>query len=116
VASYIQANLDGELTIFALAELVQLSPRQFFRIFSNTFGTTPHRYIVNERVSRAKELIAKGWLLVDIAAMIGFASQSHFTGVFRKATGVCPGQFRQDVAFSKIPQSRWRSRRFPCRE
>ena len=40
---YIHANLDRELSLFDLAQLIQLGPRQFFRIFSNTFGTTPHR-------------------------------------------------------------------------
>ena len=44
VMDYIHANIDRELSIFDLAKLVQLSPRQFIRIFSNTFGTTPHRY------------------------------------------------------------------------
>ena len=97
VMDYIHANLDGALNIFELAELIQLSPRQFIRIFSNTFGTTPHRYIVNKRVALAKELIAKGRLLVEIAVKLGFASQSHFSGVFRKDTGMSPGQFRQDA-------------------
>jgi AraC family transcriptional regulator len=99
VMDYIHANLDGALNIFELAELIQLSPRQFIRIFSNTFGTTPHRYIINERVALAKELIAKGRLLVEIAVKLGFASQSHFSGVFRKVTGMSPGQFRQDARF-----------------
>jgi AraC family transcriptional regulator len=97
VMDYIHANLHGPLNIFELAELIQLSPRQFIRIFSNTFGTTPHRYIINKRVALAKELIAKGRLLVDIAGKLGFASQSHFSGVFRKVTGMSPGQFRQDA-------------------
>jgi AraC family transcriptional regulator len=97
VAEYIQANLDGELSLLDPAKLVQLSPRQFLRTFSNTFGMTPHRYIVNERVAQAKELIAKGRLLVDIAAKLGFANQSHFTGVFRKVTGMSPGRFRQET-------------------
>jgi AraC-like DNA-binding protein len=71
--------------------------RQFLRTFSNTFGTTPHRYIVNERVAQAKELIAEGRLLGDIAAKLGFANQSHFTGVFRKVTDMSPGRFRQET-------------------
>ena len=95
VMDYIHANLDQELSLFDLAQIAQLSPRQFFRIFSNTFGTTPHRYIIDERVALAKELIAKGRLLVDIAGKLGFASQSHFSSVFRKVTGMPPGQFRQ---------------------
>ena len=97
VMDYIHANLQRALNIFELAELIQLSPRQFIRIFSNTFGTTPHRYIINKRVALAKELIAKGRLLVEIAVKLGFASQSHFSGVFRKVTGMSPGQFRQDA-------------------
>ena len=103
VMDYIHANLDRALNIFDLAELIQLSPRQFIRIFSNTFGTTPHRYIINKRVTLAKELIAKGRLLVEIAVKLGFASQSHFSGVFRKVTGMSPGQFRQDARVWRGP-------------
>jgi AraC family transcriptional regulator len=57
---YIHANLDCKLNLFDLANLVQLRPRQFFRIFSNTFDTTPHRYVMNERVAQAKELLLSG--------------------------------------------------------
>ena len=60
VIDYIHANLDRALSLFELAELLELSPRHFFRLFSNTFGTTPHRYIIEERISVAKQLIAKG--------------------------------------------------------
>ena len=95
VVDYIHSNIDRELSLVDLAQLAKISPRQFVRIFSNTFGTTPHRYILNERVAQAKELIAKGLVLTDIAANLGFASQSHFNVVFRKVTGLPPGQFRQ---------------------
>ena len=94
VIDYIHANLDRALSLSELAELVELSPRHFFRLFSSTFGTTPHRYIIEERISVAKQLIAKGRLLTEIAAKLGFAHQSHFADVFRKVTGVPPGQFR----------------------
>lgn len=93
---YIHANLDCEVSLFDLANLVQLRPRQFFRKFSNTFGTTPHQFIMNERVARAKELLSRGQLLADIAARLGFASQSHFSAVFRKVTGIPPGRFRRE--------------------
>ena len=103
VMDYIHANIDRELSVFDLAKLVQLSPRQFIRIFSNTFGTTPHRYVLNERVALAMELIAKGLLLTDIAANLGFASQSHFSDVFRKVTGMPPGRFRQAARVRRGP-------------
>ena len=103
VMDYIHANIDRELSVFDLAQLVKISPRQFIRMFSNTFGKTPHRYIVNERVAQAKELIAKGLMLADIAANLGFASQSHFSDVFRKVTGMPPGQFRQVARVPRGP-------------
>jgi AraC family transcriptional regulator len=102
VADYIRANLDEQLTLGDLACLVDLSPRQFFRIFSITFGTTPHRYIVNERVALAKELIFRGQMLVEIASVLGFASQSHFSGVFRKVTGMSPGRSGRTLRFQKF--------------
>jgi AraC family transcriptional regulator len=103
LVEYIRANLSEDLNLFQLANLVDISPRQFFRLFSNTFGSTPHRYLMNEKVARAKELLGAGLLLVEIAATLGFANQSHFTHVFRKATGMSPGRFRQAYARTAPP-------------
>jgi len=72
----------------------------------------PNRVRLAQRRRRRTLLRAGGCLLVEIASVLGFASQSHFSCVFRKVTGMSPGRFRQDVALSKIPQSRLRSRRF----
>jgi AraC family transcriptional regulator len=96
VVGYIHANLHCNMHLSDLADLVQLSPRQFFRTFSNSFGTTPHQYIMNKRVAEAKGLLSQGQSLVEVAALLGFASQSHFCGVFRRATGLSPGRFRQE--------------------
>jgi transcriptional regulator GlxA family with amidase domain len=104
VADYIHGNLDRAFNLCDLSNLVNLSPRQFLRIFVNTFGTTPHRYLMNERVTRATELISKGQALAAIAADLGFANQSHFCGVFRKVTGMSPGRFRQEHR-SKLTQN-----------
>jgi AraC family transcriptional regulator len=94
LVDYIHANLAYDLNLPHLAELVDMSPRQFFRLFANTFGCTPHRYVMKERVARAKDLLSAGLSLVEIAHTLGFASQSHFSDVFRKATGASPGRFR----------------------
>jgi AraC-like DNA-binding protein len=95
LVDHIHASLDCELSLFDLSKLVHCSPRQFVRLFSNTFGKTPHQYIINERVARAKDLLLQGRLLVEIATTLGFSSQSHFSGTFRKATGMSPGRFRR---------------------
>jgi transcriptional regulator GlxA family with amidase domain len=105
VVDYIHANLDRALNLCDLSNLVNVSPRNFLRIFCKTVGTTPHRYLMNERVTRARELIAKGQALAEIATDLGFANQSHFCGVFRKVTGMSPGRFRQEHR-SKLTQNR----------
>jgi AraC family transcriptional regulator len=105
VMDYIDTNLDCKLSIDDLADLVRVSTRHFFRCFLNTFGTTPHRYVMNERVARAKQLLVRGQLLGEIAVTVGFANQSHFSGVFRKATGVSPNRFRQDKAVPAVERT-----------
>jgi len=96
VENYIHANLDRELNLFDLASVVRLSRRQFFRMFSNTYWTTPHRYVMNERVARAKELMLRGKRLAEIAAALGFANRRHFSCLFREATGMSPTRFLQE--------------------
>jgi AraC family transcriptional regulator len=98
LSDYVNANVGNAISLFELADIVQLSPRQFCRAFCNTFGTTPHQYVISQRVERAKELLCHGLTLVEIAACLGFSSQSHFSGVFRKAVGVSPGQYRRERA------------------
>ena len=94
IKDHIHANLECELGTRDLSKLVELGHRQFFRKFGNTFGATPHRYVTDKRVERAKQLLSADQSLVEIAGRLGFASQAHFCGVFRKITGTSPGRFR----------------------
>jgi AraC family transcriptional regulator len=98
ITDHIHENLDNNLSLCDLSYLVHLSPRQFLRLFSNTFGNTPHQYIMKHRVARAMELLSDGRVLTEIAAAAGFASQSHLCTVFRRVTGISPGDFRMRVA------------------
>ena len=64
----------------------------------------PHRYTVQRRVERAKELLRHtGNSLTGIAAATGFADQSHFTAAFRREVGVTPGRFRAGSGKTAIP-------------
>ena len=95
LVDHIRANLANDLNLPFLAELIDMSPRQFFRIFASTFGCTPHRYVMKERLARAQGLLSAGLSLIEIASALGFASQSHFTHAFQKNTGTSPGRFRR---------------------
>jgi AraC family transcriptional regulator len=97
LVNYIQGNLEKDLNLFHLAKVIETSPRRFSRLFVNTFNCTPHRYVVKERVARGKALLAAGVSIAEAAQVLGFASQSHFSDVFRKTIGVSPGRFRQQA-------------------
>jgi AraC family transcriptional regulator len=96
VLSYIEANLEGDLSIERMAEIACLSRYHFARAFRQAIGQSPHRYVSAKRLERAKALLMHGdRTLVDIALALSFSSQANFTRAFRQATGRAPGQFRQ---------------------
>jgi AraC family transcriptional regulator len=93
---YIEEHLDAELTLDHLAGVAHLSPYHFARLFKNSTGLPPHQYVIARRVERAKDLLRgkDRFPLVDIAAEVGFSSQSHFTRHFKRLVGVTPKHFR----------------------
>jgi AraC-like DNA-binding protein len=96
VEEYVRANLDSTLEIEELAGLIRMSPSHFTRSFSKTVGLTPHRYVIQCRVERARELLTATDLpLTEIALTTGFSDQSHFSRRFQELTGVPPGAYRR---------------------
>jgi AraC family transcriptional regulator len=92
----IDNELTGDLSLSTLAASVNLSKPHFVRLFRNTTGTSPHRYIVQVRIERARHMIQSSEVpLVEIASDAGFASQSHLSRIFRKTYGVTPGDVRK---------------------
>ena len=89
VRDYIMTHLDEPIAVAALASIVGRSPYHFSRVFSRSFGISPHRYVVHLRVRRAIELIRDGRAsLAEIAARTGFADQSHLSRWVRRVHGV----------------------------
>ena len=99
VLAYIEANLEGDLTIDRLASIACLSEFHFVRAFKAAVGLSPHRHVSDMRLERAKTLLAGGGRpLVDIALALNFSCQANFTRAFRQATGRTPGQYCRDVS------------------
>jgi len=75
-----------------------LSSSYFARAFRQSMGMPPHRWMLLQRVLRAKSLLRDDERsLSDIAAACGFADQSHFTRVFTGIVGASPGAWRKQV-------------------
>jgi AraC family transcriptional regulator len=96
VLNYIETHLEEDLTVANLADIANLSPFHFTRMFSATLGVSPNRYISRRRLENAKSMIKLGRLpLTEIAHRSCFSSQASFNRAFRRATGMSPGEFRR---------------------
>lgn len=98
VVSRLLDALDDVPSVGELAGLCGLSSGHFIRAFKQTMGAPPHRWLVQQRVERAKILLSTpGLSISEVALRCGFADQSHLTRVFSKACGVAPGRWRRDL-------------------
>ncbi len=96
VKEFIDANLEEDLSLADLAAIADLSQFHFARAFRRSTGFTPQQYLTNQRIERAKQLLAKAELpIVEVALETGFKNQSHFTTLFRKYTKFTPKTWRE---------------------
>ncbi len=94
---YIEAHLD---TAFSLAELEAATGHgrwQLSRDFRALFGTSPYRYLVMRRLDRARGMMLAGHNIAETALGSGFADQSHFSRMFKRAFGLTPSLWRAAV-------------------
>lgn len=81
------------LTLGELAAIGGVSQFQLLRGFSKITGLTPHAYLVQRRLQKARKMIAVGATLADAAQASGFADQSHMTRLFVRTYGMSPGVY-----------------------
>jgi AraC-like DNA-binding protein len=92
-ADYLREHLDEQVTLESLAAIADCSVGHLIRLFRQNVGMTPHGYLTQLRLERARILIAEGLALPDVAYRSGFADQSHLTRKFRKRYGITPGAY-----------------------
>jgi len=92
---YIQANLGGDTSLNTLAELAHFSPSYLSRLFKQVTNTSLTEYIGRLKYEKAvKMLTGSDIKIVQIAAELGFETQSYFSRFFKKYAGVGPQEFR----------------------
>jgi AraC family transcriptional regulator len=96
VLEFIHGNLGKPLRLEKLAARAQLSTSHFAHQFRAAMGTSPHQYVVDLRIARAKELLKnRDRCIIEVAVEVGFENQQHFATVFRRAVGVTPSAYRR---------------------
>jgi len=96
---FIRQRLADDLSLDDLAAAAGLSRFHFARLFKNTLGVTPHRFVQDQRLAVARRLLEDTTMtLVDIAAQTGFSSQSHLCTAMQRHMGTTPGRWRRASA------------------
>ena len=92
--AYLEAHLDEQVSLEALAAETGLTAYHLIRVFSAETGLTPHAWLVDRRVHAAANRLRRGEPLAEVAQACGFADQSHLTRAFKARIGVTPGRYR----------------------
>lgn len=92
---YLEAHYAEPVSLGQLAALVQRHPRHLLEAFRRAYGVPPHTYLLQRRVREAKRRLLAGEGAVEVALALGFYDQAHFSGTFKRFTGVSPGRFRR---------------------
>jgi AraC family transcriptional regulator len=92
----LRAHLDGQVALAQVAGECKLSISHFVRAFKQTVGEPPYRWLLQQRIALAKELLLHSSLpMVEIALKCGFADQACFIRAFRKVLNTTPGEWRR---------------------
>src|SRR5262249_14421782 len=93
---YLQQHFDSAIPIDLLAERAGMGPRNFIRRFKAATGRVPGAYIQTLRVSAAKELLETGKSSIQaVCAKIGYEDIGFFRNLFKRHTGMTPGEYRE---------------------
>lgn len=89
------AGYERDLGLEELAAHAETDRFRLTRAFSAAYGLSPHAYLVQRRLNRARVLLSRGDPPADVAAATGFADQSHMGRWFRRAFGMTPAAYRR---------------------
>jgi AraC family transcriptional regulator len=96
--AYIHDHLADGLTITAIADELKMSQYYFSRLFKQSIGVSPYRYVMEQRIEAAKQLLKKTPLPISVIAdRVGFANQNQLTIQFRNLTGTTPSHYRKHL-------------------
>jgi AraC family transcriptional regulator len=95
IVDFLDDRLDQSIALDDLAQLVGLTKWHFIRRFNTTYGTSPHSFITDRRIARAKKLLVSSDLpIMQVALEVGM-THSHFSRIFLNRVGLSPSEFRE---------------------
>jgi AraC-like DNA-binding protein len=97
LTDYMNDRLAEDVSLHDLSLLIGLSTFHLCRAFRQSTGLPPHRWRMQRRLERARELLeGTNMPVMEVAAAVGFDDPSGFAAAFRKALGVSPSHYRRE--------------------
>ncbi len=78
-----------------IAKRVYLSKYHLLRLFKEAHGTSPHKYLMQKRIDKAKTLLSAELTIAQVCHEVGFESVQSFSNLFKRSTGMSPGKYRK---------------------
>jgi AraC-like DNA-binding protein len=98
VLEYITAHETGNVSLSDMAAVAGATSHHFVSVFTKAMGLSPHQFVLQERIERAKlHLRNEGLPIAEVSKLTGFQTHEHFSKVFRRIVGVTPKQFREEA-------------------
>ncbi len=94
IVAYLDKNYKDNISLDELSHLFDLNSFYIIRLFKSQMNLTPHSYLLNVKINRAKELLKDGCSIIDTALECGFFDQSHFHKNFLKIVATTPNEYR----------------------
>lgn len=97
--AFIDRHYDTPITVERISREAGFSPYHFIRLFRAAFRKTPHQYLVQRRIDRAKELLGTSSMSIyDVCFAVGFESLGSFSTLFRREAGLSPSAYRRSAS------------------
>jgi len=94
--NYISEHVDDNPTINDITKFLNISSFYFIKMFKQVLGITPHAFLLNLKISKAKELL-KTISIVDTTYQLGFCDQSHLNRVFKQFVAATPYEYQKSI-------------------
>ena len=94
IVAYLDENYKENISLETLAKEFNLNSFYIIRLFKSQMNLTPHAYLLNVKINKSKQLLQKGYSLVDTALECGFFDQSHFHRNFLKIVASTPKEYK----------------------
>lgn len=102
ICDLIMSTAEQDHSLSELAAIAGVSQWHFLRQFKLHTSTTPHTFLIQARLYKAKKLLLQGEKPADVSNQCGFSDQSHFTRHFKKSIGVTPNQYTRHITSGGI--------------